>query len=47
MLCRLRVYPLCCKAECPTAVSSVADGRRTMGMTAVGRAADGRRTITL
>ena len=47
MLCRLWVYPLCCKAECPAAVSSVADGRRTMGMTAAGRAADGRRTMTL
>ena len=35
------------KGERPTAVSNVADGRRTMGVTAAVRAADGRRTITL
>ena len=37
--------PLLYKGECSTAVSSVVDGRQTMGVTAAVRAADGRRTM--
>ncbi|MBF1061274.1 MAG: hypothetical protein HXL35_00900 [Prevotellaceae bacterium] len=39
--------PLHRYAGCSTAVSNVADGRRTMGVTAVVRAADGRRTMSI
>ncbi|MBF1061466.1 MAG: hypothetical protein HXL35_01870 [Prevotellaceae bacterium] len=35
------------EVHCSTAVSCVADGRRTMCMTTAVRAADGRRTTTL
>ena len=37
--------PLLYKGECSTAVSSVVDGRQTMGVTAAVRATDGRRTM--
>ena len=42
----LMVHAFCLKAHDTAAVSSVAGGRRTYGVTVAEGAADGRRTIT-